>query len=115
MTFDLSRWTSLSPAELGARLGVPTLPAVPETAGAADPGTATAVQSFGEVLGRYLNEVNGAQHRADELVERLALGEPVEVHQVMLALNEASHALQMTLQVRAKLLEAYQELMRTPL
>ena len=44
------------------------------------------------------------------MVESLALGEPVDVHQVMLALGEASNALHLTLQVRGKVLEAYQEL-----
>jgi flagellar hook-basal body complex protein FliE len=48
-------------------------------------------------------------------VESLALGEPVDVHQVMLALNEASNAVHLTLQIRGKVLEAYQELMRLPL
>ena len=38
----------------------------------------------------------------------------VDVHQVMLALNEASNALQLTLQVRGKILDAYQEFMRMP-
>ena len=49
------------------------------------------------------------------MVESLAVGEPVDVHQVMMSLNEASNALHLTLQVRSKVLEAYQELMRLPL
>src|SRR5437867_1439183 len=71
--------------------------------------------AFGQVLNGFLGQVNGAQHQADAMVESLALGEPVDVHQVMLALNEASDALQLTLQVRGKVLEAYQDLMRMPL
>jgi flagellar hook-basal body complex protein FliE len=71
--------------------------------------------SFGELLHQFLGKVDQAQHRSDDMVESLALGEPVDVHQVMLALSEASHALNLTLQVRTKLLEAYQELMRIPL
>ena len=59
------------------------------------------------------HQVDGAQHKSDAMVESLALGEPVDVHQVMLSLNEASNALQLTLQVRGKILEAYQDLMRS--
>src|SRR5688572_16849951 len=71
--------------------------------------------AFEDVLKGFLSKVDGTQHRADAMVESLALGEPVDVHQVMLALGEASNALQLTLQVRGKLLEAYQELMRLQL
>ena len=71
--------------------------------------------AFGEVLNGFLRQVDGAQHQADAMVEALAVGEPVDVHQVMLALNEASDAMQLTLQVRGKVLEAYQDLMRMPI
>src|SRR6476659_188232 len=71
--------------------------------------------SFGEVLNGFLEQVNGAQQHADGMVEALALGEPVDVHQVMLSLNEASNAMNLTLQLRNKALDAYQELMRIPL
>jgi len=81
------------------------------------PGGSTAgenpIPAFSDVISRFLGQVNTAQGDADKMVEALALGEPVDVHQVMLALNEAGAALQMTLQVRGKLLDAYQELMRT--
>jgi flagellar hook-basal body complex protein FliE len=69
---------------------------------------------FGEMLDSLVGRVNQSQHDADAMVESLALGEPVDVHQVMMALSEASNAMQLTLQVRNKALEAYQELMRTP-
>ena len=64
------------------------------------------------VMNDLVEQVNQSQAKADQMVEALALGEPVEVHQVMIALNEASNALNLTLQVRNKALEAYQEVMR---
>ena len=67
---------------------------------------------FGSVMNDLIGQVNQSQAKADQMVESLALGEPVEVHQVMIALNEASSALNLTLQVRNKALEAYQEVMR---
>lgn len=75
----------------------------------------TVTPEFASILGDFLGQVDAAQHRADSAVESLAVGEPIDVHQVMLALNEASNAMQLTLQVRGKVLEAYQDLMRMPL
>lgn len=71
--------------------------------------------AFGEVMGQFLGQVNDAQGKADAMVQSLALGEPVDVHQVMMALNDASNAMQLTLQIRNKALEAYQEMMRLPM
>ena len=81
-------------------------------AGNAAPGAAKAGEGFGSVMNDLIGQVNQSQAKADQMVEALALGEPVEVHQVMIALNEASNALNLTLQVRNKALEAYQEVMR---
>jgi flagellar hook-basal body complex protein FliE len=67
---------------------------------------------FGSVMNDLIGQVNTSQAKADQMIEALALGEPVEVHQVMIALNEASSALNLTLQVRNKALEAYQDVMR---
>jgi flagellar hook-basal body complex protein FliE len=93
------------------RLPAPEMSMVPLQPFAAKPSA----PSFGDVLNGYLDKTDAAQHRADQMVESLALGEPVDVHQVMLALNEASNAIHLTLQVRGKVLEAYQELMRMPI
>jgi flagellar hook-basal body complex protein FliE len=78
---------------------------VPASAGKSGDG-------FGSVMNDLIGQVNQSQAKADQMVEALALGEPVEVHQVMIALNEASNALNLTLQVRNKALEAYQDVMR---
>ena len=72
-------------------------------------------QKFGDMLTGALRQMNDAQTRGDELVQKFAFGEPVDIHQMMLALNEASNALQLALQVRSKVLEAYSDLMHTPL
>ena len=69
-------------------------------------------ETFKDILYKALHEVNQAQHRADDAVRRLATGETDNVHQVMVALEEASISLQFSLQVRNKVIEAYQEIMR---
>ena len=81
-------------------------------AGNAAPNVAPTGEGFGSVMNDLIGQVNQSQAKADQMVEALALGEPVEVHQVMIALNEASSALNLTLQVRNKALEAYQDVMR---
>lgn len=93
------------------------MPAIPPVnsgaiAGAAAPESAKSGEGFGSLMGDLVGQVNKSQAKADQMVEALAMGEPVEVHQVMIALNEASNALNLTLQVRNKALEAYQEVMR---
>jgi flagellar hook-basal body complex protein FliE len=60
----------------------------------------------------YLNKVNDTQLNAEALAKDYALGENVEVHQVVIAAQEASLALQLTVQIQNKLVEAYQEIMR---
>jgi flagellar hook-basal body complex protein FliE len=79
------------------------------------PGGGSVAPAFGQILNGFLQQVDASQHRADSMVESLALGEPVDVHQVMMSLNEASNAMHLTLQVRSKLLDAYQEVMRMPI
>ena len=56
--------------------------------------------------------MNKAQLHAGDLSTRFAAGEPLDVHQVMIAAQEASVALNLAIQVRNKLVEGYQELMR---
>jgi flagellar hook-basal body complex protein FliE len=68
--------------------------------------------SFGNTVRKAILEVNRLQQEADQLVNKLASGEDVELHQAMIAMQKASTALQFTIQVRNKIIEAYQEIMR---
>lgn len=68
--------------------------------------------SFKEALGSAVEELNRLQHNADQAVTSLALGETVDLHNVTIAVEEASVAFQLAMQVRNKLVEAYQEVMR---
>lgn len=70
--------------------------------------------SFGEVLGRALEELSRLENRADELTARLARGEAVELHEVIIATEKAQLALDLALQLRNRVVEAYQEIMRMP-
>jgi flagellar hook-basal body complex protein (FliE) len=67
---------------------------------------------FGAMLREIIGQVNEAQQRSADLAQRFARGEPVDEQTLVLAMERASLAFQLTLQVRNKVLEAYQEVMR---
>ena len=68
--------------------------------------------SFSETLKKNLEDVNALQVRAAESSEALALGETDNLHEVMIQTEEARLALELTVQVRNKVVEAYQEIMK---
>lgn len=69
-------------------------------------------KSFGEMLKSHLTEVNHLQTSADTAVRKLASGQDKDIHNTMIAMEKAGVAFQLTMQVRNKVLEAYQEIMR---
>jgi flagellar hook-basal body complex protein FliE len=80
--------------------------------GEVTPGQATDESSFGSLLGRMVEEVNARQNNASEVVRSLQAGGDVSLHQAVIAMEEASISFQLMVEVRNKLLESYQELMR---
>jgi flagellar hook-basal body complex protein FliE len=71
-----------------------------------------AQKEFSNFLKEAINKVNNEQVQADRLTEKLVNGENVDLHQVMIASQKASISLQLTLEIRNKVIEAYQEMMR---
>ena len=78
---------------------------------AAQPATEPA-GGFADTLKTALDGVNATQQRAAELSEGYERGEVTDIAKVMLARQEAGVAFEATLQVRNKLLSAYQDIMR---
>ena len=72
--------------------------------------TSKSNSDFGQLLKDALNSVNDKQIYADKLTNELVLGGDVEVHEVMLAAEEAGLSLQLAVQVRNKITEAVKEL-----
>ena len=68
--------------------------------------------SFGGILKSHLTEVNHLQNSADIAAQKLASGQDKDIHNTMIAMEKAGVAFQLTMQVRNKVLEAYQEIMR---
>jgi flagellar hook-basal body complex protein FliE len=94
-------------------------PPSPSEIGPLGPGQAIAPSdkaggtgSFESVLGQLVQEVNSKQLAASDAVHGLLSGQDIPLHRVMIAAEEASVSFQLMVEVRNKLLEAYQELMR---
>ena len=69
-------------------------------------------EPFANVLGRMVEEVNARQGAANDSVAALQSGQNVSLHQAVIAMEEANISFQLMVEVRNKLLESYQELMR---
>ncbi len=67
--------------------------------------------SFGQMLSNAISEVNATQVKAGNMTAQFAAGAPLDIHQVMIASQEASVSLNLAMQVRNKIVDAYTELM----
>lgn len=66
--------------------------------------------SFGDTISGFINQVSDAQERSGRLRDAFLNGEPVELHQVTSAAAEAGIALDLMVELRNKVLEAYRTL-----
>lgn len=71
--------------------------------------------SFGEQLKTAMNKVNDLQIKAGDYKKLLATGDIDNLHSVMIATEKADIALQLTLSIRNKVIDAYREIMRMQL
>ncbi len=73
---------------------------------------ATAQEGFAKHLSKALGQLDELQKQSDISAVELATGDVQNLHQVMIDTEKAEIALQFTLQIRNKIIEAYQEIMR---
>lgn len=76
------------------------------------PDQATPAGGFGQMLDGLVETVAGKQEVANDLTRKVLLGDSTQLHQSVIAMQEASVAFSMMVEVRNKLVESYQELMR---
>jgi len=76
---------------------------------------ASAEQGFTGMLNNMVNDANQSQVRADDAIKGLATGNSGEIHQVMLSMEQARLSMLAVVEVRNKLVEAYQEVSRMPM
>ena len=67
---------------------------------------------FLDTLKEKLGEVNGKQIEADNLTQKFIKGEEEDIHKVMLSTEEAKMSLELAVEIRNKLVAAYEEFNR---
>jgi flagellar hook-basal body complex protein FliE len=80
--------------------------------GIPSPGSRTPTKSFSATLNESIEQVNDLQKKAEEAAQNLALGKEKDIAQTLIAIEKANISFQLMMQVRNKILEAYQEVMR---
>lgn len=69
-------------------------------------------KSFGDSMLQAINRVNRLQKEAESDIQALATGEKQDLHQTMISMEKAGVSFQLVMQVRNKIVAAYQEIMR---
>ncbi len=80
---------------------LPTSPTLPASSGAGG--------GFGDTLKNAINQVNDLSSNSDQKVTELVQGDRQDVHNVMIAVEKADIAFELMMQVRNKIVSAYQE------
>ena len=99
----------VSPTLTPARLDRATRPAGPDQAGALG-----GAHQFGSMFTKLVDEVDSTRQAAAAATQNVMLGKSDQLHNAMISLQESSLALGLMVEVRNKLVESYQELMRMP-
>lgn len=73
---------------------------------------AAPTDGFGQMLDGLVSTVQAKSTAAQEATRKVLLGDSDQLHQSVIAMQEASVAFTMMVEVRNKLVESYQELMR---
>ncbi len=68
--------------------------------------------AFGDVLKNAIMDINNLQNDADKAIANVQLEDAGSIHDAMIALEKAGISFQVMMQVRNKILDAYQEVMR---
>ena len=76
------------------------------------PGETSKGSGFQDLLQNAIGQVDGIRKTADATVERFLSGEGEELHTTVMATQRAELAFEMFMQVRNKVVQAYQEVMR---
>lgn len=113
--------SSISPAMAAMRAAATTLPSLPQvdpikTDGTAAAGAAGAASSnFGSMVVDSLDNLDRLHGEADQLAIEAATGDLADVHEYTIKATEAEIATQLTVAVRDKAVEAFNDIMRMQL
>ena len=94
------------------RVGPTSIAGLREAYGIKDTGRAEGKPAAGQSFANMLSDLSQSEAGTDNLVAKLAAGENVELHDVMIGLEETDVQFRVALAIRDKLVEAYREVMR---
>lgn len=77
--------------------------------------TAESGENFTDLLANFVNSVNDTQNESAQAQTALMNGEAVELHDVMIKAEEAGLAMDLLLEIRNKLLDAFDNMMKMPM
>lgn len=90
------------------------LPSLPSTPAIDHAPAADGAGGFGDMVTGALEELNGLHQNADQLAIQAATGDLTDVHEYTIAATEAEVATQLTVAVRDKAVQAFNEIMQMP-
>lgn len=88
------------------------IPSIPEIGSTQKPSASSNTKQITQTFENMLTALNQSQLDSDALVEKMARGESVDLHAVMIGLEENNVNFNVALGIRDKLVEAYREVMR---
>lgn len=100
---------------IGATTALSNTPLVMQLGAPQQPAQVPAGSGFGDILAAGMKHVEGKLSTADDMVRQFALDDTIPVHKVSYALEEARLTVELAMQVRTRLVEAYRELMNMQL
>ncbi len=103
--YDSKGWNRKTDFKLNTEFNNFPSPASPE----ANPAN---TKSFGDFLSESIGKVNELQKNADVAMQKLASGESKNLHETMIAVEQADIAFKAMNQIRLKVIDAYKEIMR---
>ena len=88
---------------------IPSIPAIGSTK---KPSASSSTQQVAQTFETMLSSLNQSQQKSDSLVEQMSQGKNVDLHTVMIGMEENNVNFNVALGIRDKLVDAYREIMR---
>ncbi len=90
-------------------------PGVTSPTGKSEAAGAVDQPAFSDMLSDLVESVNTLQNESGQTQQAFLAGEPVELHQMMIKAEEAGVAMDLLLEIRNKLLTAYNDIIKMPM
>ena len=88
------------------------IPSIPEIGSSQKPSASSGTKQVAQTFENMLSTLNQSQQNSDDLIQKLAQGENVDLHTVMIGMEENNVNFNVAIGIRDKLVDAYREIMR---